>query len=175
MRAPGRGEQGPGKLHQQLGSDHPSPGPEPHKGGSEVTPGPPIERASCYNSPLGCCSDGKTPSLDAEGSNCPGEWVAGLGCSVRSGLDPRGCSLLRKQASQEAGTRAFWGSNLSTHVCMVWGIQHTHTHVRSWTQHTRGCLGPRGNLSLLLHAGLGAARGVCLVTASRPPRLPLTS
>lgn len=42
-----------------------------------VTHGPPIERASCYNSPLGCCSDGKTPSLDAEGSNCPGEWVAG--------------------------------------------------------------------------------------------------
>ncbi|XP_014399272.1 PREDICTED: agrin [Myotis brandtii] len=62
---------GPGKLHQQLGSDYPSPGPEPPEGGSEVTPGPPIERASCYNSPLGCCSDGKTPSLDAEGSNCP--------------------------------------------------------------------------------------------------------
>ncbi|XP_047394458.1 agrin isoform X3 [Sciurus carolinensis] len=38
---------------------------------SVVTHGPPIERASCYNSPLGCCSDGKTPSLDAEGSNCP--------------------------------------------------------------------------------------------------------
>lgn len=36
-----------------------------------VTHGPPIERASCYNSPLGCCSDGKTPSLDSEGSNCP--------------------------------------------------------------------------------------------------------
>ncbi|XP_036163368.1 agrin isoform X7 [Myotis myotis] len=48
-----------------------SGGPEPPEGGSEVTPGPPIERASCYNSPLGCCSDGKTPSLDAEGSNCP--------------------------------------------------------------------------------------------------------
>lgn len=42
-----------------------------------MTPEPPMERASCYNSPLGCCSDGKTPSLDAEGSNCPGEWVAG--------------------------------------------------------------------------------------------------
>uniref|UniRef100_UPI0040387BCD agrin-like n=1 Tax=Callospermophilus lateralis TaxID=76772 RepID=UPI0040387BCD len=38
---------------------------------SVVTPGPPIERASCYNSPLGCYSDGKTPSLDAEDSNCP--------------------------------------------------------------------------------------------------------
>jgi len=30
-----------------------------------------MERASCYNAPLGCCSDGKTPSLDTEGSNCP--------------------------------------------------------------------------------------------------------
>ncbi|KAM5125370.1 LOW QUALITY PROTEIN: agrin-like [Callospermophilus lateralis] len=40
-------------------------------GTSVVTPGPPIDRASYYNSPLGCYSDGKTPSLDAEGSNCP--------------------------------------------------------------------------------------------------------
>ncbi|KAG8434439.1 hypothetical protein GDO86_012708 [Hymenochirus boettgeri] len=30
-----------------------------------------IERASCYNTPLGCCSDGKTPANDAEGTNCP--------------------------------------------------------------------------------------------------------
>ncbi|KAL7978676.1 hypothetical protein Chor_010719 [Crotalus horridus] len=30
-----------------------------------------IERATCYNTPLGCCSDGKTPAADAEGSNCP--------------------------------------------------------------------------------------------------------
>ncbi|XP_030743825.1 agrin [Echinops telfairi] len=35
-----------------------------------VAPGP-IERASCYNSPLGCCSDGTTALLDPEGSNCP--------------------------------------------------------------------------------------------------------
>ncbi|XP_047726297.1 agrin isoform X3 [Prionailurus viverrinus] len=48
-----------------------SGGLEPPEGGSAVTPGPPLERASCYNSPLGCCSDGKTPSLDTEGSNCP--------------------------------------------------------------------------------------------------------
>uniref|UniRef100_A0A2K5IPC5 Agrin n=1 Tax=Colobus angolensis palliatus TaxID=336983 RepID=A0A2K5IPC5_COLAP len=48
-----------------------SGGLEPFEGSSMATPGPPIERASCYNSPLGCCSDGKTPSLDAEGSNCP--------------------------------------------------------------------------------------------------------
>ncbi|XP_040843676.1 agrin isoform X2 [Ochotona curzoniae] len=48
-----------------------SEGPEVPGGGSRVTPGPPVERASCYNAPLGCCSDGKTPSLDTEGSNCP--------------------------------------------------------------------------------------------------------
>jgi len=54
-----------------------SGGLEPPEGGSAATPGPPMERASCYNAPLGCCSDGKTPSLDTEGSNCPGEWVAG--------------------------------------------------------------------------------------------------
>ncbi|XP_006871817.1 PREDICTED: agrin [Chrysochloris asiatica] len=48
-----------------------SGGLERPKDGSAVTPGPPIERASCYNSPLGCCSVGKTASLDAEGSNCP--------------------------------------------------------------------------------------------------------
>ncbi|XP_064446268.1 agrin isoform X5 [Mirounga angustirostris] len=48
-----------------------SGGLEPPDGGSAATPGPPVERASCYNAPLGCCSDGKTPSLDTEGSNCP--------------------------------------------------------------------------------------------------------
>ncbi|XP_035966069.1 agrin isoform X8 [Halichoerus grypus] len=48
-----------------------SGGLEPPEGGSAATPGPPMERASCYNAPLGCCSDGKTPSLDTEGSNCP--------------------------------------------------------------------------------------------------------
>uniref|UniRef100_A0A8C0X1A9 Agrin n=1 Tax=Castor canadensis TaxID=51338 RepID=A0A8C0X1A9_CASCN len=48
-----------------------SGGLEPSEGNNMVTHGPPIERASCYNSPLGCCSDGKTPSLDTEGSNCP--------------------------------------------------------------------------------------------------------
>ncbi|XP_078186074.1 agrin isoform X10 [Callithrix jacchus] len=48
-----------------------SGGLEPLEGSSVATPGLPIERASCYNAPLGCCSDGKTPSLDVEGSNCP--------------------------------------------------------------------------------------------------------
>nr|XP_033777434.1 agrin isoform X2 [Geotrypetes seraphini] len=32
---------------------------------------PAMERATCYNTPLGCCSDGKTPAVDAEGTNCP--------------------------------------------------------------------------------------------------------
>ncbi|XP_054994916.1 agrin isoform X2 [Sorex araneus] len=48
-----------------------SGGLEPPEVGRTEAPGLPIERASCYNSPLGCCSDGKTPSLDTEGSNCP--------------------------------------------------------------------------------------------------------
>ncbi|XP_063001126.1 agrin [Elgaria multicarinata webbii] len=38
---------------------------------AKVTGTPVIERATCYNTPLGCCSDGKTPAADAEGSNCP--------------------------------------------------------------------------------------------------------
>uniref|UniRef100_A0A452IZZ2 Agrin n=1 Tax=Gopherus agassizii TaxID=38772 RepID=A0A452IZZ2_9SAUR len=38
---------------------------------SSLTSTPAIERATCYNSPLGCCSDGKTAAVDAEGSNCP--------------------------------------------------------------------------------------------------------
>lgn len=42
---------------------------------SQVTPTPAIERATCYNTPLGCCSDGKTAAADAEGSNCPGESI----------------------------------------------------------------------------------------------------
>lgn len=58
-----------------------SGGLEPPVGSVVVTHGPPIERASCYNSPLGCCSDGKTPSLDSEGSNCPaGRPVPEFGC-----------------------------------------------------------------------------------------------
>uniref|UniRef100_A0A8C3YJP8 Agrin n=1 Tax=Catagonus wagneri TaxID=51154 RepID=A0A8C3YJP8_9CETA len=48
-----------------------SGGLQPPEGDGAGTPGPPAERASCYNSPAGCCSDGRTPSLDAEGSNCP--------------------------------------------------------------------------------------------------------
>uniref|UniRef100_A0A8C0VGJ5 Agrin n=1 Tax=Cyanistes caeruleus TaxID=156563 RepID=A0A8C0VGJ5_CYACU len=42
---------------------------EPDEG--QVMSTPAIERATCYNTPLGCCSDGKTAAADAEGSNCP--------------------------------------------------------------------------------------------------------
>ncbi|XP_030918401.1 agrin, partial [Geospiza fortis] len=42
---------------------------EPDEG--QVTSTPAIERATCYNSALGCCSDGKTAAADAEGTNCP--------------------------------------------------------------------------------------------------------
>ncbi|XP_063292084.1 agrin isoform X1 [Pelobates fuscus] len=38
---------------------------------TELEATPVMERASCYNTPLGCCSDGKTPAIDAEGTNCP--------------------------------------------------------------------------------------------------------
>ncbi|GAB1289362.1 Agrin [Apodemus speciosus] len=58
-----------GSGDEELSGDE--EGLEPLVGSIVVTHGPPIERASCYNSPLGCCSDGKTPSLDSEGSNCP--------------------------------------------------------------------------------------------------------
>ncbi|XP_030042069.1 agrin isoform X2 [Microcaecilia unicolor] len=44
----------------------------PHEEYKKTIPATPaMERATCYNTPLGCCSDGKTPSVDAEGTNCP--------------------------------------------------------------------------------------------------------
>uniref|UniRef100_H9H689 Agrin n=1 Tax=Monodelphis domestica TaxID=13616 RepID=H9H689_MONDO len=52
--------------------------------GGVAAPTATIERASCYNLPLGCCSDGETPALDAEGTNCPGR-ALGLGKSWRRG------------------------------------------------------------------------------------------
>lgn len=48
----------------------------------QVTSTPAIERATCYNTALGCCSDGKTAAADAEGSNCPGEFGVGEGSGV---------------------------------------------------------------------------------------------
>uniref|UniRef100_A0A8C0VJ11 Agrin n=1 Tax=Cyanistes caeruleus TaxID=156563 RepID=A0A8C0VJ11_CYACU len=64
-----------GIPHQTLGGHCPTsprcpPGEEePDEG--QVMSTPAIERATCYNTPLGCCSDGKTAAADAEGSNCP--------------------------------------------------------------------------------------------------------
>lgn len=140
----GRWGQGPGGLHQEPGSDCTSPGLEPPEGGSAVSPGLPVERASCYNSPLGCCSDGKTPSLDAEGSNCPGEWGGGW-WSVRSGRDTArdAVSPPSQQPVQQVGTGSviFWSEHLHVRGS---GIQHTHAHVWSWPPHTRGCPEPCG-------------------------------
>uniref|UniRef100_A0A8D0BR09 Agrin n=1 Tax=Salvator merianae TaxID=96440 RepID=A0A8D0BR09_SALMN len=44
---------------------------EEHLDETKVMGTPVIERATCYNTPLGCCSDGKTSAADTEGSNCP--------------------------------------------------------------------------------------------------------
>uniref|UniRef100_A0A674GJY3 Agrin n=1 Tax=Taeniopygia guttata TaxID=59729 RepID=A0A674GJY3_TAEGU len=38
---------------------------------AQVPPTAAIERATCYNSALGCCSDGRTAAADGDGSNCP--------------------------------------------------------------------------------------------------------
>uniref|UniRef100_A0A6I8NI21 Agrin n=1 Tax=Ornithorhynchus anatinus TaxID=9258 RepID=A0A6I8NI21_ORNAN len=40
-------------------------------GEAGTVPTPAVERASCYNTALGCCSDGKTVAVDTEGTNCP--------------------------------------------------------------------------------------------------------
>uniref|UniRef100_A0A7M4E379 Agrin n=1 Tax=Crocodylus porosus TaxID=8502 RepID=A0A7M4E379_CROPO len=68
--AEGSGDQEMGISGDQEASGAGSAGQqEPEE--SQVTPTPAIERATCFNTPLGCCSDGKTAAIDAEGSNCP--------------------------------------------------------------------------------------------------------
>ncbi|NWZ86949.1 AGRIN protein, partial [Poecile atricapillus] len=68
--AEGSGDQDAGGSGDQESSGAGSAGEEePDEG--QVMPTPAIERATCYNTPLGCCSDGKTAAADAEGSNCP--------------------------------------------------------------------------------------------------------
>lgn len=139
--------QGPGGLHLGLGSDGTSPGLEPPERDSAGTPGPPMERASCYNSPMGCCSDGKTPSLDAEGSNCPGEWVAGGlgGACGMAWTHPEMLSLL-----PATGLSSRWAPRLCdllilAHMCKrSWGFSTCTHNVCSQPPHTRGCPGPRG-------------------------------
>ncbi|KYO31536.1 agrin isoform C [Alligator mississippiensis] len=68
--AEGSGDQEMGISGDQEASGAGSAGEEEPEE-SQVTPTPAIERATCFNTPLGCCSDGKTAAIDAEGSNCP--------------------------------------------------------------------------------------------------------
>ncbi|KFW85050.1 Agrin, partial [Manacus vitellinus] len=68
--AEGSGDQEMGASGDQESSGAGSAGEEEVEEG-QVTPTPAVERATCYNAPLGCCSDGKTAAADAEGSNCP--------------------------------------------------------------------------------------------------------
>ncbi|NXB18675.1 AGRIN protein, partial [Rhagologus leucostigma] len=68
--AEGSGDQDMGTSGDQESSGAGSAGEEELEQG-RVTSTPAIERATCYNTALGCCSDGKTAAADAEGSNCP--------------------------------------------------------------------------------------------------------
>ncbi|NWZ43878.1 AGRIN protein, partial [Brachypodius atriceps] len=68
--AEGSGDQDMGTSGDQEASGAGSAGEEELEE-APVTATPAIERATCYNSALGCCSDGKTAAADAEGSNCP--------------------------------------------------------------------------------------------------------
>ncbi|XP_039223823.1 agrin isoform X4 [Crotalus tigris] len=68
--AEGSGDPELGTSGDQEGSGASSAGEEETED-PKVTGPHLIERATCYNTPLGCCSDGKTPAADAEGSNCP--------------------------------------------------------------------------------------------------------
>nr|XP_009940178.1 PREDICTED: agrin [Opisthocomus hoazin] len=68
--AEGSGDQEMGISGDQESSGAGSAGEEEVEE-SQVSSTPAVERATCYNTPLGCCSDGKTAAADAEGSNCP--------------------------------------------------------------------------------------------------------
>ncbi|KAK2521686.1 Agrn [Columba guinea] len=68
--AEGSGDQEMGTSGDQESSGAGSAGEEEVEE-NQVTSTPAVERATCYNTPLGCCSDGKTAAADAEGSNCP--------------------------------------------------------------------------------------------------------
>ncbi|KAM7030447.1 LOW QUALITY PROTEIN: agrin [Acridotheres tristis] len=72
--AEGSGDQDMGTSGDQESSGAGSAGEEEEEeeeDEGQVTSTAAIERATCYNSPLGCCSDGKTAAADTEGSNCP--------------------------------------------------------------------------------------------------------
>ncbi|NXI04242.1 AGRIN protein, partial [Pachycephala philippinensis] len=68
--AEGSGDQDMGTSGDQESSGAGSAGEEELQE-AQVTATAAIERATCYNTALGCCSDGKTAAADAEGSNCP--------------------------------------------------------------------------------------------------------
>ncbi|XP_039940398.1 agrin [Hirundo rustica] len=68
--AEGSGDQDAGTSGDQESSGAGSAGEEEPDEGA-VTATAAVERATCYNTALGCCSDGKTAAADAEGSNCP--------------------------------------------------------------------------------------------------------
>lgn len=91
-----------------------SPGEEEEPDEARVTSTAAIERATCYNSPLGCCSDGKTAAADAEGSNCPGERGAG----GRRDWGPSG-DLLGTFWGQELGIAQ--GGDTEEDLGSVWG------------------------------------------------------
>ncbi|NXO75657.1 AGRIN protein, partial [Sitta europaea] len=69
--AEGSGDQDMGTSGDQESSGAGSAGEEELEQAQGTVATPAIERATCYNSALGCCSDGKTPAADTEGSNCP--------------------------------------------------------------------------------------------------------
>ncbi|NXO97466.1 AGRIN protein, partial [Certhia brachydactyla] len=69
--AEGSGDQDMGTSGDQEASGAGSAGEEEPDEAQVTVATPAIERATCYNSALGCCSDGKTAAADVEGSNCP--------------------------------------------------------------------------------------------------------
>ncbi|XP_072773349.1 agrin isoform X2 [Taeniopygia guttata] len=76
---PGSGEsgsaEGSGDLDMGTSGDQEASGAgsagEEEPDEAQVPPTAAIERATCYNSALGCCSDGRTAAADGDGSNCP--------------------------------------------------------------------------------------------------------
>ncbi|XP_072888416.1 agrin isoform X6 [Hemitrygon akajei] len=63
-----------GDVDLEASGDMEASGGEPlvfNDSSAETPSSGPIERSTCDNTEFGCCADGKTPSVDSEGSNCP--------------------------------------------------------------------------------------------------------